>query len=145
VQDYFSYLPYLSAVAIALGALGLLLSRQRRQAPPISEPCEVVNDWRPTGKIDFAQSGRDDAPLFTLRTEDFRVLRSMSGAKRVEVRWRPATLEEAKRVASWSNNRDSAFSLPLPGTTDAASLVPELSHRALPGDGEPVHIAERPH
>jgi hypothetical protein len=146
VADYVSYLPYLSIAFVALGVLGLFMSRRRQSAPQLAEPCEIVADWRPTGKIDFVQSGRDDAPRFNLQSEDFRVLQSMSGTKRVEVRWRPATLEEAKRVASWNNSRDTIFSLPLPQSTRTPSLVPALPHeQPAPQSDEQVLSPQRSH
>lgn len=147
MSDYLSYLPYISFAAIVLGLSGLGLSYRRpRQQLVKPEPCEVVTDWRPTGKIDFTQSGGDEAPRFYLQTEEFRVLQSPSGTKRVEVRWRPAVIEEAKRVASATNSRDTIFSLPLPASARAASLVPSLPEQEpLPGGNVHPRAAERPH
>jgi hypothetical protein len=89
-----------------------------------AEPGEVVTDWRPTGKIDFPQTGSDAAPRFYLQTEEYRVLQTVSGTKHVEVRWRPATLDEAKRVARWNNSRETILGLPLTEPVRAATLVP---------------------
>jgi hypothetical protein len=126
VTDYFSYLPYIAFAAIAVGLIGLALSwRQPRQAQQVdAEPGEVVTDWRPTGKIDFPQTGSDAAPRFYLQTEEYRVLQTVSGTKHVEVRWRPATLDEAKRVARWNNSRETILGLPLTEPVRAATLVP---------------------
>jgi hypothetical protein len=61
----------------------------------------ITSEWQSTGKIDFhcAQTPKDDTPAeFVLRVEDFRVVESISGVEHVEIRWRNATLAEAKAV-----------------------------------------------
>lgn len=52
--------------------------------------------WSPTGRIDFidSQSNGD----FVLQVEDTRIADSVSGVEHREIRWRKATLDEAKRV-----------------------------------------------
>ncbi len=95
-----SWIPIAAAILIAAGAGGLIFSRrtrlQRFRAPELA--AQVVADWRFTGKIDFDQRklGHGQAEVFVLKTEEYRVLESTSGTKRIEVRWRDATLEEAK-------------------------------------------------
>jgi hypothetical protein len=56
------------------------------------------------------------------------------------VRWRPATLEEAKRIARWNNSRETILGLPLTGPMRAATLVPA----DMQGD-EHAPIPERRH
>lgn len=135
MEDYLSFAPYAAAVLVLIGAVGLIWSgRGERQKPVEDLPCEVVSDWRPTGKIDFARrdlNGKPDGSLFCLQTEDYRVLQSMSGTKRVEVRWRAATLEEAAQVAGRHNARATLLARELPhaGTIDGAALVPELPEK----------------
>ncbi len=143
--DDLTFVPYLGFAAVVVGAIGLALSRRKALQQPEPDPGEVVSDWRPTGKIDFSQRGAEDSPLFYLQTEEYRVLQGMSGTKHVEVRWRHATLDEAKRVASWNNSRAAIRDLPLPESIRTATLVPSLSdaeptaagdeHAQLPGDG----------
>ena len=65
----------------------------------------MVHDWLPTGRIDFAGPSMDadavDTPAsFLLQAEDIRLLVSLSGIERKEIRWRKATLSEAKRVVN---------------------------------------------
>jgi hypothetical protein len=128
------YLPYAAAVLVLIGAIGLIWSRRSKPQKVEDLPCEVVSDWRPTGKIDFARrdiNGKPDGSLFCLQTEEYRLLQSMSGTKHVEVRWRVATLEEACQVASRHNARTTllARELPQTATIDGAALVPDLDEK----------------
>ena len=50
--------------------------------------------WIPTGRIDFSNS--QSTGIFILRAEDCRIVDSSVGHR--EVRWRTATLDEAKSV-----------------------------------------------
>jgi hypothetical protein len=134
MEDYLSFAPYAAVVLVLIGVAGLMWSRRSEPQKVDELPCEVVSDWRPTGKIDFAKrdiNGKPDGSLFCLQMEDYRVLQSMSGTKRVEVRWRPATLEDACHVASRHNARTTllARELPQSATIDGTTLVPELPEK----------------
>jgi hypothetical protein len=65
-----------------------------------SKTSEVIQDqqdgWIPTGRIDFSnpQSMGD----FILQAEDTRIIESLGGVEHREIRWRKATLDEAKAV-----------------------------------------------
>ena len=52
--------------------------------------------WTPTGRIDFSNS--QSADHFVLQAEDTQIVGSIGGVERREIRWRTATLEEAKAV-----------------------------------------------
>jgi hypothetical protein len=52
--------------------------------------------WSPTGRIDFMD--RQSSGDFVLQVEDTRIADSVSGVEHREIRWRKATLDEAKRV-----------------------------------------------
>jgi hypothetical protein len=54
------------------------------------------NGWTPTGRIDFVdpQSIGD----FVLQVEETRIVDSLGGVEHREIRWRKATLDEAKTV-----------------------------------------------
>jgi Transcription elongation factor, N-terminal len=67
---------------------------------------------------------------FVLMTEEYRVLESTSGTKRVEVRWKVATLEEAKQVASRHNAR----------TILMEQDVPRSLRRRQPSTGSPGEL-----
>jgi hypothetical protein len=134
MEDYLSYAPYAAAVLVLIGIIGLIWSRRSKPQKAEDLPCEVVTDWRPTGKIDFARrdiNGKPDGSLFCLQTEEYRLLQSMSGTKHVEVRWRAATLEEACQVASRHNARTTLLARELPhtATIDGAALVPDLHEK----------------
>jgi hypothetical protein len=88
------------AVAAAIGLVRLLLWSRL-----IGKPEDFVvnpSEWQPTSKFDFhcVNRPRDDkAPAaFLLRVEDYRTVESISGVKHTEIRWRNATLAEAKSI-----------------------------------------------
>jgi len=68
----------------------------------LEEIVTVTSEWQPTCKIDFlcAESPKDHKlpTVFVLRVEDYRTVESISGVEHVEIRWRNATLAEAKAV-----------------------------------------------
>ncbi len=88
----------LAASAIAVAMLYLWW---RREMQP-EEIVTTTSEWQPTGKVDFhcAATPKDDKvpAAFLLRVEDFRSVESISGVQHVEIRWRNATLAEAKSV-----------------------------------------------
>jgi hypothetical protein len=88
------------AAAAAAGLVMLYLAVRRQKQP--GETVTPTSEWEPTGKIDFycaQQPGDEKAPApFLLRVEDYRTVESISGVEHVEIRWRNATLAEAKAV-----------------------------------------------
>jgi len=68
----------------------------------------MKQDWTRTGNIDFHAAALESAypqPL-TLRVEEKRITENAMGQDVVELRWRLATLEEAKEiVACWNARR----------------------------------------
>jgi hypothetical protein len=86
--------------AIALVTL-LLFSRLKGK---LEESVANASEWQPTSKIDFYCINRprdDKAPAtFVLRVEDQRIVESISGVTHTEIRWRNATLAEAKSVVA---------------------------------------------
>jgi hypothetical protein len=111
-------LPIFVVACLLIGVLGLLLTRnsarrsasRAREAParkgldekPSEEKIAVLSDWQPSGRIDFgcpAEIEDENQPApYLLRVEEYRTLQSPSGTKRMELRWRDATLKEAKRI-----------------------------------------------
>jgi hypothetical protein len=91
------------AIILALAIVGYFFARRNNgDAPPVGGGT-LVQGWVPTGRIDFAGPSMDasnaDTPAsFYLQAEDIRLLVSFSGIERKEIRWRKATLKEAKRV-----------------------------------------------
>lgn len=68
----------------------------------------MKQDWTRTGNIDFHAASLDSAspqPL-TLRVEERRITENAMGQDVVELRWRLATLDEAKElVVCWNARR----------------------------------------
>ena len=67
----------------------------------------LKQDWTRTGNIDFHAAALESAspqPL-TLRVEEKRVTENAMGQDVVELRWRLATLEEAKELVVCWNSR----------------------------------------
>jgi hypothetical protein len=94
------------AVVLVIAIVGYLLARRAvANSSPHGEEVTVIHDWIPTGRIDFAgpsmDAGAADAPAsYYLQAEDIRLCVSVSGIERKEIRWRKATLNEAKRVVN---------------------------------------------
>jgi hypothetical protein len=93
-------------VILAGAAIGYaLLRKQLGPSAAADENSKVIQDWLPTGRIDFAGPSTDpsaaDTPAsFYLQAEETRMMISLGGIERREIRWRRATLNEAKRVVS---------------------------------------------
>jgi hypothetical protein len=79
-------------IAIVVG-LGLYRRAAQKQIPTAQND---QDGWNLTGRIDFAdvQSTR----TFILQVEETRIGESIGGVERREIRWRKATLDEAKTV-----------------------------------------------
>jgi hypothetical protein len=97
------------AVAGVIGG-GLIMAfgfRKSDQKPRAFGQIEGVlkQDWARTGNIDFHAAALESAspqPL-TLRVEEKRITENAMGQDVVELRWRLATLEEAKElVVCWN-------------------------------------------
>ena len=84
----------------AAGVLVLLLWLIGASMFHKSKPSEVIQDeqdgWIPTGRIDF--SNPQSMGNFILQAEDTRTIESLGGVEHREIRWRKATLDEAKAV-----------------------------------------------
>lgn len=146
-------------VIYAIGLLGLLVgltglarfavARLRSDEPPV-ESFKPISEWRPTGHIDFANL-KDEIDIsqtrarkegsFVLRVEDYRIIESMNigGAKRLEYRWRRATLREAKIVASMHNRSIASADESVALAIRSPGLVPAGPQRAAAsGNGQIV-------
>jgi hypothetical protein len=94
------------AVVLVIAVIGYWLTRRSAAGLMVGgEHGRVVHDWMPTGRIDFAGPSMDEGAAetpasFYLQAEDIRLLISLSGIERKEIRWRKATLNEAKRVVN---------------------------------------------
>lgn len=87
----------LGAIAVFAVMFGFFLLRSRRKP----EPYVTVKEWEPTGRLDFQFPPGVDASVQTtciLVAEDRRVVASAFEIEHHEVRWRRATLAEAKTI-----------------------------------------------
>jgi hypothetical protein len=95
----FQQWPWFGAAAglfvIVVGGLALLKPKPKRQ-PETADTAADKREWISTGRIDFAhmQSGGE----FVLQVEETRILNSPGGIEHREIRWRRATLDEARMV-----------------------------------------------
>ena len=90
--------PWFAAAAVLVVLVGAFVAysfyRPKRQP---DDPIQNQQDgWSPTGRIDFMD--RQSSDDFVLQVEDTRIADSASGVEHREIRWRKATLDEAKRV-----------------------------------------------
>jgi hypothetical protein len=92
----------------ALPAIGRLITRVHHKNGD-SEPLNtVVEDWKPTGCIDFsvpstlrgAVERRNEPGFFYLTVEERRLIRTIVGPAAAERRWRRASLSEAREAAA---------------------------------------------
>ena len=90
---------WLSAAAVFVIIVAALAAHSFRKPKPHerskSNPA-AQNGWTATGRIDFVdpQSKGD----FILQVEETRIVDTMGGVEHREIRWRRATLDEAKTV-----------------------------------------------
>jgi hypothetical protein len=95
-------------ISRALSAFRELFARLHKK-DDYGEPYHtVVQDWKPTGYIDFSvpynlrgASERQHEPgFFHLTVEEHRLIKTIGGAPAVERRWRRASLAEAREAAA---------------------------------------------
>src|SRR5262249_38312664 len=94
-QQWYWFIAATAVLVVVVGAFALL--KQKSKAP--LERANIVADgrnWTWTGRIDLAHT--KSAEDFVLRVEETRVVNSPVGLEHREIRWRKATLDEAKAV-----------------------------------------------
>jgi hypothetical protein len=92
---------WLAAAAVFAVLLALILAYGAHRSKSQTAKHNQADGWAPTGRIDFAglTGGNPDATGdFLLQAEDTRTVNSIGGVDHREIRWRKATLNEAKRV-----------------------------------------------
>ena len=103
-------------IAVVIGIIaGILIImfgiRKKEQRPAAFGHVDGVlkQDWTRTGNIDFHAGALESAspqPL-TLRVEEKKITENPMGQDVIELRWRLATLEEAKEVVvCWNARQD---------------------------------------
>jgi hypothetical protein len=85
--------------------------RKKELKPVVFDNIDGVlkNDWTRTGNIDFHVSAPESASpqQLTLRVEERKIVENALGQDVVQLRWRLATLEEAKEVVVCWNRAKS--------------------------------------
>jgi hypothetical protein len=79
-----------SSGSAAIALLSLYILRQKEPAAKVI----ATSDWPPAALL--------------LRVEDYRTVESISGVEHMEIRWRNATLAEAKSVVTANHNATEA-------------------------------------
>ena len=95
--------------------------------------------WSPTGRIDFAgptESGPDAIGNFLLQAEDTRIVNSIGGVDHHEIRWRKATLNEAKKVVL-AYHAQLNLSATAEGANSAGGNLTKSDPSDQRGDGAP--------
>jgi hypothetical protein len=91
--------PWFGATAVvfvvAVGLFIVLKPRSKRQAEKAAEGVDKIG-WMLTGRIDLADP--QSVGALVLEVEETRISMSPSGVEHREIRWRRATLPEAKMV-----------------------------------------------
>ena len=125
------------AVLIYPTAIQVLNSERRKGSPSQGL---VKRDWLPTGRIDFATQlkgtasadSNDQPNEFRLLVEERRIVESIAGNENLEIRWRLATLKEAKAVVTQYHKYLSENSLIKSVIDDTASSPPPEKDRPEP-------------
>ena len=96
ISDQWLWICAAGAFVIFVGALAARSLYKSKPHHTTTSDAAAQNGWTPTGRIDFVdpQSKGD----FVLQVEETRIVDTMGGVEHREIRWRKATLNEAKTV-----------------------------------------------
>ena len=81
--------------AVLVGVFALHYSFNKSKPHPAVRDQQEQDRWTPTGRIDFVDDGSNN---FILQAEETRTVDSISGVEHRQIRWRKATLDEARAV-----------------------------------------------
>jgi hypothetical protein len=102
----------IAAVGVTVGGLIMAFGFRKTERKPVAfaqVDGVLKQDWTRTGNIDFHAAALESSspqPL-TLRVEEKRITQNAMGQDVVELRWRLATLDEAKELVVCWNNRQT--------------------------------------
>jgi hypothetical protein len=96
ISDQWLWICAAGAFVIFVGTFAALRLNKPKWHNKTQSKFETQNGWTATGRIDFIdpQSKGD----FILQVEETRIVNTMGGVEHREIRWRRATLDEAKTV-----------------------------------------------
>jgi hypothetical protein len=123
----------LTIAGVIAGVLIMVFGlRKREQVPTEFDSVDGIlkQDWSRTGNVDFHVSapGSTSPQLLVLRVEERKTIENALGQDVVQLRWRLATLEEAKEVVVCWNRAKAAERDDEPTMT--TSTVLSLARRA---------------
>ncbi len=87
---------WFGGAAVLVLLAGVFAAHRLYKAKPHDTTPKQLDGWTPTGRIDFLNPQSTDN--YILQAEDTRIVDSMGGVEHREIRWRKATLDEAKAV-----------------------------------------------
>ena len=87
---------WFGGAAVLVLLAGVFAAYRLYKSKPHGATPKQLDGWTPTGRIDFLNPPSTDN--FILQAEDTRIVDSMGGVEHREIRWRKATLDEAKAV-----------------------------------------------
>jgi hypothetical protein len=87
---------WFGGAAVLVLLVGVFAAYRLNRSKPDDPTPRQLEGWTPTGRIDFLNPESTDT--FILQAEDTRIVDSMGGVEHREIRWRKATLDEAKAV-----------------------------------------------
>jgi hypothetical protein len=103
-----SIVPIVGAIAGALVMIFAFLKRKQKFTVFSDIDGVVKQDWVRTGNIDFHIAELEMMPqLLALRVEEKKITENVMGQDIVQLRWRLATVEEAKEVVVFWNTSTS--------------------------------------
>ena len=118
---------WLGAAGFFMVLLGIIVHRTRRPAAADGQAQE--DGWVPTGRIDFQGPTDSDPNMvgnFLLQAEETRTVHSIGGIDHHEIRWRRATLNEAKKVVMAYHAELKLTAAPVLGAKSADGSMDEL-------------------
>jgi hypothetical protein len=115
---------FAAAGAVLVAAIGYLVVTRPRSPRLVDSNAAVDRmGWAATGRIDFTDFNQ--LGKFVLQAEEMRIAVGSTGVQRREVRWRSATIDEAKMVLeSYNDLRNFAM---VPTFTFSADTKPRAS------------------
>jgi hypothetical protein len=96
ISDQWLWIGAAVVFVILVAAIAARCLRKPKKHDKAKSEVAAQNGWTATGRVDFAdpQSKGD----FILQVEETRIVDTMGGVEHREIRWRKATLDEAKTV-----------------------------------------------
>jgi len=120
---------------IAVGLYIALKPKPKRQPETVAHAADE-KDWILTGRIDFADP--QSVGALVLEVEETRISESPSGVEHREIRWRRATLPEAKMVLESYHAQQN-----LPMSATFMATAPAATKRKANGQAERIETEIR--